>query len=88
MFNLITELGLTFHSFRTDISNEMQVFIYNLSDQIFMETLAYLHNFALDYFEVIRVNIEKFDDVVLEVSRLLIALKENQFHFLNFAASD
>ncbi|CRK88070.1 CLUMA_CG001855, isoform A [Clunio marinus] len=49
-----------------DISNEMNVFMYNLSDGIFMETIIYLQNFGLDYFEVIRTNLDKFDETLLE----------------------
>lgn len=50
-----------------DISNEINVFVYNLSDEIFMETIIYLQNFGLDYFEFIRTNLNKFDEVLLEV---------------------
>lgn len=52
-----------------DISNEINVFAYNLSDEIFMETIIYLQNFGLDYFEFIRNNLDKFDEVLLEVRR-------------------
>lgn len=41
--------------------------MYNLSDEIFMETLIYLQNFGFDYFEAIRKNLDKLSDVVLEV---------------------
>lgn len=46
----------------------MNVYMYNLSDEIFMETIIYLQNFGLDYFEVIRNNLDKFDEKLLEVS--------------------
>jgi hypothetical protein len=49
--------------------------MYNLSDEIFMETIIYLQNFGLDYFEVIRNNLDKFDEKLLEVR------KSNQFWF-------
>lgn len=52
----------------SDISNEMNVFVFNLSDEIFMETIIYLQNFGLDYFEVIRTNLDKFDEPLLRVS--------------------
>lgn len=55
-------------SFFADISNEINVFMYNLSDEIFMETIIYLQNFGLDYFEFIRLNLDKFDEILLEVS--------------------
>lgn len=42
--------------------------MFNLSDEIFMETIIYLQNFGLDYFEFIRTNLDKFDEVLLEVS--------------------
>lgn len=63
--SLLTTLIIS--SFVSDISNEMNVFIFNLSDEIFMETIIYLQNFGLDYFEVIRNNLEKFDEALLEV---------------------
>lgn len=44
----------------------MSVYMYNLSDEIFMETIVYLQNFGLDYFEVIRNNLNKFDVTVVE----------------------
>jgi hypothetical protein len=47
----------------------MVVYMYNLSDEIFMETIIYLQNFGLDYFEVIRNNLDKFDEKLLEVRR-------------------
>lgn len=47
----------------------MNVFMYNLSDEIFMETIIYLQNFGLDYFEVIRTNLDKFDEKLLEVRK-------------------
>lgn len=43
--------------------------MFNLSDTIFMETIIYLQNFGLDYFEVIRLNLDKFDEALLEVSQ-------------------
>lgn len=46
----------------------MNVFVFNLSDEIFMETIIYLQNFGLDYFEVIRTNLDKFDEPLLRVS--------------------
>lgn len=45
----------------------MNVFMFNLSDEIFMETIIYLQNFGLDYFEVIRNNLDKFDEALLLV---------------------
>lgn len=56
----------------TDISNEMQVMLFNLSEEIFMESIIYLQNYALDYFEIIRTNLDKLDDVVLQVRDSLI----------------
>lgn len=44
----------------------MSVYMYNLSDEIFMETIVYLQNFGLDYFEIIRNNLNKFDMKVIE----------------------
>jgi hypothetical protein len=41
--------------------------MYNLSDEIFMETIIYLQNFGLDYFEFIRTNLDKFDETLLLV---------------------
>lgn len=57
--------------FIADISNEIKVFTYNLSDEIFMETIIYLQNFGLDYFEFIRTHLDKFDELLLEVSLTL-----------------
>lgn len=67
--NLSINLKISFFSKlqSTEISNEMNVFMYNLSDEIFMETIIYLQNFGLDYFEVIRTNLDKFDEKLLEV---------------------
>lgn len=66
-----------------DISNEVNVFMYNLSDEIFMETIIYLQNFGLDYFEFIRTNLDKFDEVLLEVSSYnLESLHEHNFFFV------
>lgn len=53
-----------------DISNEMKVFAFNLSEEMFMETIVYLPNYALDYFEMIRSNLDKFDEAVLVVCEL------------------
>ena len=50
-----------------DIANEMKIFMYNLSDEIFMESIIYLQNHSMDYFEIIRSNMERFDVTVLEV---------------------
>lgn len=33
-----------------------------------METIVYLQNFGFDYFEAIRRNLDKIDEVVLNVS--------------------
>lgn len=41
--------------------------MYNISDDIFMETIVYLQNFGFDYFEAIRKNLDKLDEVVLMV---------------------
>lgn len=57
-------------SFSADISHEMNVYMFNLSDEIFMETIIYLQNFGLDYFEVIRNNLDKFDEKLLEVRKV------------------
>jgi hypothetical protein len=46
--------------------------MYNLSDDRFMETIVYLQNFGMDYFEAIRNNLNKFELKVVE--RLLIQL--------------
>lgn len=46
--------------------------MYNLSDDRFMETIVYLQNFGMDYFEAIRNNLNKFEMKVVE--RLLIQL--------------
>lgn len=55
--------------------------MYNLSDEIFMETIIYLQNFGLDYFEFIRTNLDKFDETLL--------LVRNHFYFLvNYNNSD
>lgn len=35
-----------------------------------METITYLQNFGLDYFEFIRTHLDKFDEVLLEVSSM------------------
>ncbi|KAL7016596.1 hypothetical protein ACKWTF_010066 [Chironomus riparius] len=48
-----------------DISNEITRYMYNLSDEIFMETIVYLQNFGFDYFEAIRKNLDKLDELVL-----------------------
>lgn len=53
-----------------DISNEITVMLYNLSSEIFMESIIYLQNYALDYFEIIRSNLEKLDVTVLEVCKI------------------
>lgn len=45
----------------------MKIFMYNLSDEIFMESIIYLQNYSLDYFEIIRSNMDRFDVSVLEV---------------------
>jgi len=46
--------------------------MYNLSDEIFMETIVYLQNFGFDYFEAIRKQLDKLDENVLYVSIQLI----------------
>ena len=53
----------------------MNVYMYNLSDEIFMETIIYLQNFGLDYFEVIRNNLDKFDEALLEVGKRIKFLR-------------
>jgi hypothetical protein len=45
----------------------MNVYMYNLSDGIFMETIVYLQNFGFDYYEAIRKNLDKLSATVLEV---------------------
>lgn len=57
--------------------------MFNLSDEIFMETIIYLQNFGLDYFEFIRTNLDKFDEVLLEVSSYNSAsLHVHNFHIV------
>lgn len=57
----------------------MMVYMYNLSDPIFMETIIYLQNFGFDYFEAIRKNLDKLNETILEVNYF------KQFYiFLNF----
>lgn len=46
----------------------MMVYMYNLSDPIFMETIIYLQNFGFDYFEAIRKNLDKLNETILEVN--------------------
>lgn len=58
-----------------DISNEIQVMLFNLSEEIFMESIIYLQNYALDYFEIIRANLDKLDEVVLQVSHFRLFMK-------------
>lgn len=53
--------------------------MYNLSDEIFMETIIYLQNFGLDYFEFIRTHLDRFDEVLLEVSFLNTFRAMNNF---------
>lgn len=35
--------------------------MYNLSEEIFMESIIYLQDYAMEYFEAIRKNITKLD---------------------------
>ncbi|XP_050082289.1 uncharacterized protein LOC126569330 [Anopheles aquasalis] len=64
-------------------SNDMQptaaetnAFMYNLSNELFMECLTYLQDYTVNYFELIRKHLEVFDINVLE--RLIRQL--NPFH--------
>lgn len=52
--------------------------MYNLSDEIFMETIIYLQNFGLDYFEFIRTNLDKFDETLLLVRNDFCFLVDHQ----------
>uniref|UniRef100_A0A0P6J635 Putative e3 ubiquitin-protein ligase herc2 n=1 Tax=Aedes aegypti TaxID=7159 RepID=A0A0P6J635_AEDAE len=55
---------------------EMNAYVYNLSNELFMESLIYLQEYTIQYFEMIRKCLEKFDINVLE--RLIRQL--NPFH--------
>ncbi|XP_052866276.1 uncharacterized protein LOC128272494 [Anopheles cruzii] len=55
---------------------ETNAFMYNLSNELFMECLIYLQDFTVNYFELIRKQLEVFDINVLE--RLVRQL--NPFH--------
>ncbi|XP_029730146.2 uncharacterized protein LOC109403594 [Aedes albopictus] len=55
---------------------EINAYVYNLSNELFMESLIYLQEYTMEYFEMIRKCLEKFDINVLE--RLIRQL--NPFH--------
>lgn len=55
---------------------EINAYVYNLSNELFMESLIYLQEYTLEYFEMIRRCMNKFDVNVLE--RLIRQL--NPFH--------
>ncbi|XP_058464342.1 uncharacterized protein LOC131438361 [Malaya genurostris] len=57
-------------------SSELNAYMYNLANELFMESLIYLQEYTLDYFDMIRKCIDKFDINVLE--RLIRQL--NPFH--------
>lgn len=40
--------------------------MYNLSEPIFMECITYLQNYSIDYFQIIRKQLHKFDLNVLQ----------------------
>lgn len=44
-----------------EIGPETNVYLYNLSEEIFMECIIYLQDYAVDYFDIIRKNIGKMD---------------------------
>lgn len=55
--------------------------LFNLSEEIFMESIIYLQNYALDYFEIIRANLDKLDEVVLQVSHFRLFIICNSMIF-------
>ncbi|XP_055592814.1 uncharacterized protein LOC129744353 [Uranotaenia lowii] len=55
---------------------ELNAYVYNLSNELFMESLIYLQEYTMEYFAMIRKCIDKFDINVLE--RLIRQL--NPFH--------
>ncbi|KAL1392791.1 hypothetical protein pipiens_012222 [Culex pipiens pipiens] len=59
-----------------DNNAEMNAYVYNLSNELFMETLIYLQEYTINYFEMIRTCLDTFDINVLE--RLIHQL--NPFH--------
>ncbi|XP_065095854.1 uncharacterized protein ca [Ochlerotatus camptorhynchus] len=59
-----------------DHSAEINAYVYNLSNELFMESLIYLQEYTLDYFEMIHRCMDRFDINVLE--RLIRQL--NPFH--------
>ncbi|XP_055529241.1 uncharacterized protein LOC129721107 [Wyeomyia smithii] len=59
-----------------DNVQELNAYAYNLANELFMEGLIYLQDYALEYFDLIRKSIDKFDINVLE--RLIRQL--NPFH--------
>ncbi|XP_053684865.1 uncharacterized protein LOC128734607 [Sabethes cyaneus] len=59
-----------------DNVQELNAYAYNLANELFMESLIYLQEYALEYFDLIRKSIDKFDINVLE--RLIRQL--NPFH--------
>lgn len=60
----------------SDNNAEMNAYVYNLSNELFMETLIYLQEYTINYFEMIRTCLDTFDINVLE--RLIHQL--NPFH--------
>lgn len=59
-----------------DHPTEINAYVYNLANELFMESLIYLQEYTMEYFEMIRKCLEKFDINVLE--RLIRQL--NPFH--------
>ncbi|XP_058813110.1 uncharacterized protein LOC131677367 [Topomyia yanbarensis] len=55
---------------------ELNAYMYNLANELFMESLIYLQEYTLEFFDMIRKCIDKFDINVLE--RLIRQL--NPFH--------
>jgi hypothetical protein len=55
---------------------EVNVFLFNLSDEMFRESITYLQNYSIEYFETIRQHIDKLDlHVVKQLEKQL-----NPFH--------
>ncbi|XP_063704570.1 uncharacterized protein LOC134833990 [Culicoides brevitarsis] len=44
-----------------DVGQEWNFYMYNLSEEMFMESIIYLQDYAMEYFEAIRKNITKLD---------------------------